>query len=462
MMELRPYQQRAVDEIRANYARGNKKVLLHLATGGGKTVVFSFVMKTTAQRGKRAIMAVRGRKLVDQASQRLIREKVEHGVMMAGHWMYRPHLPVQVCSIDTLIARQVFPPADLLVIDEAHMATSDGYRNFISKYPDAFLLPVTATPYPGKSMRHLADTVVRPVSMRELIAQGFLVDGRYFRPFAPDLSGVTVSRATGDYEEGSLARAMDQASLVGDIVDQWKKHGEDRPTIAFAVSVKHSEHIRDSFNAQGIAAEHLDASSSQDFREETIDRLRFGRLKVISNCGILGTGVDIPEVSCGIMARPMKSYCLYVQQIGRLTRPAPGKSDFIVLDHADNVSQHGFVLDEPEAELDGKPPKPKRDVQVCGECFAAFRGVRCPHCGKVEVEKVERAREIVSAPGELKEMTSDDFKKLCEDLKRRERHRDSLVEMARTYGYKPGWIFFKLKEAYGDGAAKSLMKGRWR
>ena len=118
------YQQKAVDEIRSLYARGTKKVLLHLATGGGKTHVFSHILKTSAERGKKAIMVVRGRQLVDQASQRLFKEGVRHGVRMANHWNKDFSAPIQICSIDTLSARDNFwPEADLVVIDDSRCDT---------------------------------------------------------------------------------------------------------------------------------------------------------------------------------------------------------------------------------------------------------------------------------------------------------------------------------------------------
>src|SRR5574343_270990 len=105
-MSMRPYQSGAIEEIKFNFSRKIKKVLLKLATGGGKTHIFSDVMMRTADNGKKCIMVVRGRQLVDQASKRLFHEKVNHGVLMANHWNKNPSAPIQICSIDTLITRQ--------------------------------------------------------------------------------------------------------------------------------------------------------------------------------------------------------------------------------------------------------------------------------------------------------------------------------------------------------------------
>ena len=150
------------------------------------------MVKAAVEKKRNAVILVRGRKLVDQASQRLFRENVTHGVLMAGHWNYKPTMPVQVCSVDTLIARKLRPKADLIIIDEAHLAISDGYREVIADYPDAFIVAVTATPYVDKSLTHVAQTVVHPISMNELIEQGFLVPFRYFAPSTPELDRKSV------------------------------------------------------------------------------------------------------------------------------------------------------------------------------------------------------------------------------------------------------------------------------
>lgn len=428
-----------------------------------KTVIFSEIVKGAAAKGSPCIVLTRGRKIVDQASQRLLREKVEHGVLMSQHWLYRPHLPIQVVSVDTVISRKLKPPAKIIVIDECHLASSKGYKAFLEQYPDAFILAVTATPYGGVNMRHFANKIIKPINMLELIRDGYLVPGRFFCPYTPDLTDVRISKSTKDYDTHELNAAMDQSGLVGDIVSHWQKLGENRPTIAFAVTVEHSKHIRNSFLAKGIPAEHLDANSSDTVRNNTLNKLKTGEIKVVSNVGILTTGLDIPEASCGIMARPTRSYNLYIQCVGRFTRPAPNKNDFIILDHAGAINRHNFPTVEPEASLDGKQPKIKADIHVCPECFAAFRGANCPHCGKII--KQAKQREILHVDGELKEKKSlslQELNDLKQEMEMQTRQRDMLLDKAATLGFRKGWVFHSLKGLYGEPAAKSLMRGFWK
>lgn len=453
-MSLRDYQQLSIDQIREHYRQGTKKVLLHLATGGGKTVVFSDVLRTTAYNGHRAIMVVRGRKLVDQASQRLFREGVHHGVLMSGHWNYRPSAPIQICSIDTLIARNLYPAARLIVLDEAHYCTSPGYLKFIEQYPDSFILAVTATPYVDKSLRHVAEAVVHPITMIKLIEQGFLVDARYFAPSEPDLQGVRVSSSTKDYMAEDLSQAMQKGSLVGDLVHHWKTLGQNRATLCFAATVGHSKNIVEQFREAGIRAEHCDADTPEPEREKILKRAESGETKVISNVGIFCTGVDLPFIGCIVMARPTKSYNLYIQQAGRGTRPFHGKSDFIILDHAGNVHKHGFITEEPEASLDGKPLKKTVNPKTCSQCYAVFIGFKCPSCGYTKPVEETVSREVVVTDGNLEEIIEMPF----DSQVRREIER--LEKRRKAIGVKKGWTYFRLVEMYGQEVADRFMPKR--
>lgn len=371
-MSLRPYQQLALDSIRSYFGNGTRKVLLHLATGGGKTHVFCHVLQGVSQKGKTALMVVRGRKLIEQASKRLEHEGVDHGVIMAGHWRTRPNLPIQIASIDTLYARRKkmdLPPADLIVIDEAHFAISSSFMWLIDQYKDAFFLPVTATPHVKLGLRHIADEVVYPITMSELIEQGFLVPPEYYAPSRPNLKGVSIDKRTGDYKLDELCGAMQNSILYGDMINSYNTYAKNEPTLVFCVKVAHSKEVRDMFLKAGIAAEHLDASMKEEKRRDILNRLETGETKVVCNVGILTTGVDLPYLRCIMLARPTKSYNLYIQILGRGTRPFPGKDKFIVLDHANCVMEHGFIERERKCQLDGSRPKEKDAPTItCVKC----------------------------------------------------------------------------------------------
>lgn len=449
---LRPYQQKALDEIRRLYSSGTKKALLHLATGGGKTVVFCEILKSVAEKNKRALMVVRGRKLVDQASRRLDRENVDHGVIMAGHWRIRPQSKIQICSIDTLFRRRNnLPKADLIVVDEAHHATSKGYHWLAGYYREAFWLPVTATPYVRGSLRHVASEIIKPVGIGELIEQGFLVPPKYFAPSVPDLIGV--STRNGDFVAEDLDRILNKTHPIGNVVQSWKTHAQGRPSLLFAVSVKHSKAIAAAFVAAGISAEHIDADNTDREREDAISKLESGAVKIISNVGILNVGVDIPALGCIVSVRPTKSYALYIQQMGRGTRPFPNKSDFIVIDHGGNVLRHGCILQEREGSLDPMP-KGKRvaadNLMTCVGCYAVFDRMmkECPSCEMPNATAPSVSRETKAAnhlSGSIEE--ADCFHLIVMA------RRGALRDTAKRRGYRRGWVFFRLKDEFGEEVA---------
>lgn len=464
-MLLRPYQSKALEEIRDLFGADTRKVLLHLATGGGKTLIFCQVLKGAHQKGKRAIMVVRGKKLVDQASLRLDREGVDHGVIMAGHWRNRPTLPIQICSIDTLYSRRSKMPlemVDLVVIDEAHNACSDSYKWLVSKFPTAFYLAVSATPHVKEGLRHVADEVVYPISLRELIAQGFLVPPEYWVPSKADLRGVEIDSKTGDYKTNQLSTAMQKANLYGDMVKAYKQHADGLPCLLFCVSVKHSESVREAFLQAGISCEHLDAKSSDQDRAVKIKNLETGRTKVLTNVGILTTGVDIPCVGCIILARPTKSYNLYIQILGRGTRPYPGKHKFIVLDHANAIEEHGFIENERECSLDGKPIGKIYNlgiaVSICKNCFFAFdpspasvgqkRDYICPECSH-DNSPASILERIVDESYELVKVESQRIGESPIQFEIRK-----LIDKAKSNGYKPGWVYYKIREKFNEHQAK--------
>ena len=465
---LRDYQILGLDGVRDHYKIGQKRVLLHLATGAGKTAMFCEMLKKVHERGKYALLVVRGRALVDQASQQLFREGVPHGVVMAGHWNYKPTERVQVCSIDTIHRRKIKLLADMIVIDEAHMAASRTYRELIDMYPDAFFLSVTATPYVKAGLKHLADHVVYPISIDKLMEQGYLVRPRYFSfPTDVNLDSVEIDKKTGDYNQIQLGEAVNKsATLCGDIVKHWLKHARDRPTLAFAVNVKHSKAMANRFKDAGIRAEHIDADTPEDERRWVLKELRDGKIKVVSNVGILCTGVDIPEVSALIMARPTQSKNLWIQQVGRGTRLHNNKSDFVVLDHATNVMKHGPIEDEEPCRLEGhgKIPKPRDTMIKCPKCFCVFDkkefGLICPGIiineqGQEETcgyEFDEPKDPIVQGPG----VQTDSSKILVEISSPKEffnsrlrQDLDRLIAIAIERKYQPGYVWHKIKDVHG-------------
>jgi DNA repair protein RadD len=304
---------------------------------------------------------------------------------------------VQVASVATLFVRGVksdamrMPPADLIVIDEAHHSPANSYQKIVEAYPDAKILGLTATPCrgDGRGLGGIFTEIVEAPQVAQLIERGCLVKTRVYAPVDPNLKGVDTQN--GDYVTSQLSERVNTDQLVGDIVTQWHKHGERRKTVAFAVDVAHSMHIRDEFVRARVRAEHIEGKTPKEERDEILGRLRSGDLELVSNCMVLTEGWDMPDVSCCILARPTKKMGLYRQMLGRVLRAATDKVDAVVLDHSGAVFRHGLAEDPVEWVLDPdrkavskvhESRKRESGLIECTECSALrLGGQPCPACG---------------------------------------------------------------------------------
>jgi len=374
--------------------------------------------------------------------------------------------PVQVCSIQTLHARTVLhkriqpPAADLIIIDEAHRSRAKTYRALIEAYPGIPIIGMTATPCrgDGRGLGDIFDVLIETATTAELIALGYLVPTLTYAPTRPDLTGVRVEH--GDYAEGQLAERMDKAQLVGDVVEHWHCLGDRRRTVVFASGVRHSLHLRDEFRRSGVRAEHIDGQTPTPERDAILAGLTRGEVELVSNWMVLTEGIDLPDLSCLILARPTRHMGLYRQMVGRGLRPAPGKTDCLVLDHAGAVFEHGFV-EEPvdwTLEVDRRAENPAHKARaehktsalsVCPECRAVLRAAPpCAACGwrpkpkpvAVDVAagdlgRVDRVRRVtIAAYGSAEKVIF---------------HR-MLAGIALERRYQPGWIAHKYREKFAE------------
>lgn len=382
--------------------------MLAMPTGAGKTILSAAIVEGALRKGNRVIFTVPRISLIDQTVAAFWREGItDVGVIQSSHPMTNASRAVQVASVQTLRNRDI-PPADVVVIDEAH----EIFESVVRWMNDAAwrgvpFIGLSATPWTRGLGQHYDDLIVAATT-QELIDEGYLAPFRVFAPSHPDLSGVRT--VAGDYHEGDLGAAMDRPALTADVVETWRRLGENRPTLCFAVNCAHARGIQARFQEAGIPCGYVDARTSVEERERVGRAFHAGDLRVICNVGVLTTGVDL-DVRCIILARPTKSEMLYVQMIGRGLRTADGKSDCLVLDHSDTTQRLGFVTDIHHHELDdGKPRKSQSETKTRAaplpkECPKCSRlkpaGVHaCPSCGF----RPERQSGIECEEGELVEL----------------------------------------------------------
>lgn len=402
---LRPHQHAAMAMLKRSIVAGNRRTVVQMPTGAGKTRLAAEIVNGALSKGNRVCFTVPAISLIDQTVEAFRSEGIyDIGVIQANHPLTHPYMPVQIASVQSL-ARRGVPGTEVVVVDECHLRF-DVISNWMGAEPTKNFIGLSATPWARGMADDWQDLVV-PVRMQELIDQGYLAPFRVFAPTHPDLSGVAT--VAGDYHEGQLGDVMGDSGLVADIVETWLKRSERRPTLVFAVNRAHAAKLQEQFGRAGVKMGYCDANVDLVERKLLFGQMQRGEIAGIVNIGTLTTGVDA-DVRCIVMARPTKSEMLFVQCIGRGLRTAPGKQDCLILDHADNHARLGFVTDIHHPQL--LAGKDKREAtrkekgepmpKECGACgiLKPPKVSECPACGFTPT----RQSDIEPEEGELVEV----------------------------------------------------------
>lgn len=445
-MELRPYQAALLADTR-RALKVHRRVLVQLPTGGGKTVIAATMMAGAAARGLRAWFVVHRRELVEQTAATVERSGAPYGFCATG-FPVKYRQPVTICAVQTLVRRvDRLPPPDLIIWDEAHHCAAGTWARVRDAHPHAYHVGLTATPerLDGKGLSAAFAALVPGPSTAWLIEQGYLAEPRIWSHPGPSLDSVRMRGA--DYDPAALAAVMDAPHLLGDAVEHYQRICPDAQAVAFCVSVAHAMHTRDAFRAAGVAAEELDGTAKPARRKAVVAAFRRGEISVLTSVDLFGEGFDLPELACAILLRPTASLGLYMQQVGRALRAAPGKTHAIILDHAGNVARHGPPDQERQWSLAGRRKARGGGgvpTKVCPQCFGTVHAgsARCVYC---DHPFAGAPREIDERDGDLVEIDRIALRQARKVEVAKATDRQALEAIARERGYKPGWVDYILK-----------------
>lgn len=340
-MELRPYQNEAVASVESEFSRGIRSTLIVLATGCGKTIVFSHLAAREVRRGGRVLILAHRGELLTQAIDKLrAATGIEAGLEKAEETsdVSFDELPytVVVGSVQSMKSQKRlkrFAPDEftLIVIDECHHALTGTYRAVIDHFPKARLLGVTATPDRGdlRDLSEVFETIAYEYSIVDAIKGGYL--SPIFVQTVPlriDLSGVAVQ--SGDFQASSLGSALDP--YLRQICREIKERCHDRKTIVFTPLIATSRKMLSLLGEAGIT-EVREVNGESPDRAETLSWFANApRGCVLLNSMLLTEGYDEPSVDCIVVLRATKVRALFVQMVGRGTRLAQGKENLLLLD----------------------------------------------------------------------------------------------------------------------------------
>ena len=385
MIELRPYQRDLLQQVQTALAADAKaRVMMQLPTGGGKTIIAGALLADWLTGGRKAVWLTHRRELAEQTCRMLTDAHIS--AMTDVKWTPGTDAPAMSSGAVILMAQTVsrrtdgmevwngYNADDLMVIDEAHHAAAEGWERAMKQWPGR-IIGMTATPWrlsEKEGFDHLFDELLCGPQVADLQADDWLCDARTLLP-PPDqrIIGGEVDR-TGDYTEWGIKLANRSDVMTAGVLNFWQRDFDNRPTIAYAVSVDHARNLASVFNDAGIPAAVILGDTSSEERNKAIAGFRAGTLKVLVNVVVATEGFDLPDASCIAIARPTMSLALYLQMVGRGLRPKDG-GECLILDLAANSEKHGL----PEAQR-------KWSLEPCGiESPGEAPVVWCPKCETV-------------------------------------------------------------------------------
>ena len=361
-MILRDYQVEVKKKVIDLFHNKRKSVCVVMPPGGGKTVTGSHAAIEIARLSNGPVLWVAHRKeLIKQAQKTINALGFQAGII--APWAKRqPENLIQIASIQTLRALGIIPQCSVAVWDEAHHSMGDDWNQLAKQLEQmkAFLIGLTATPErsDGRGLRHVFSTMVVAATQKSLIMKGQLVPTEVFVPEVPIVN--------------SIADAP---------VKMWEKHAKGTKTLVFCENIDHAQVVTAEFIQRGYKAAYIEGNMTSRQRDSVIKRFENNKIDILCNCQILTEGFDLPPIQTTILARSVGSVSLYLQMVGRGSRPFPNKKKSLCLDLAGNAYLWGLPDDDRKFSLIGKPICLKKEAEHKNNM------ARCPNCGNMVLKK---------------------------------------------------------------------------
>lgn len=359
-MILRPYQEIDLKNI-VSLLESGEKLVYRLDTGGGKTIVLTHVIKDHLEKGGKVLVLVHRERLLTQMKDRLSDIGVDCKILMKNEEIEENDKvllsTMQSASVDKRLEKLAYFSPTLVVIDECHRSVSNSYKKILNVLltERCSLLGVTATPnrLDGTSLSDIYSFLLESsISREELIKQGYLLDVDYLSSPPVDYSTVKKNK-NGEFLLTGLEDKIDTESNTEKIIKSFKKYGENKSTIVFAISIKHAKNLKEAFLKNGYKAEVLSIEVKEDERQRILSEFSKS-IQILICVEILTEGVDLPECECVLLCRPTQSLALYLQMVGRALRPNGKMEKARILDPVGMLHLHGHPNDRQKWSLYGQ------------------------------------------------------------------------------------------------------------
>lgn len=368
MIDLREYQEEALAALEADWDAGHRRCGVNAATGTGKTVIMSHLAHRYVRRGVRVLILVHRDELVRQTVDKLVRidNSVSIGIVKAGE--NSAGAAIVVASVQTAARPRRLAQLGrfgLIICDEAHRSVSDQWLTVLGglgalehgTQVRCAGFSATWVRADNRGLDQVWETISFSLPIDWAIDQGFLVRpvGKYIRT---DIELNDMRKTAGDYNAADLGEKLSRESVRDAIVAGYLAHAADRSGVCFAPTVAAGQYFREGFEAAGISTGGLYGTTSREDSALLHKQHRRGDVQLLVSCTRLSEGWDAPWCSAGVIARPTVHEGLFIQMVGRLLRPHPGKTDAVILDPTGVLFRHSLngVIDLSSTE------RPDKDV----------------------------------------------------------------------------------------------------
>ena len=338
-IELRDYQQEAIDNLKRMREDGKTIALLYHATGVGKTITAATDAKAV---DGRTLFLVNALKLASQAKETFAKVWPEASL---GEYTGSQKDMTQTVIFATVqsISKDLekFSPTDFdyLIVDECHHAAANTYQKIFTYFHPKFILGLTATPErsDGEDMLELFQNVAHKMDLKTAVERGILVPIRCVRVKTNiDLTDVRINGIKYNSQDLESKLFIPERNQL--TVDTYLKYVNGKKTVIFCASVDHAAEIAKLLRDNGVKAEAVSGRARVEIRDKILKDYATGSTNVLCACDLLNEGWDSPHTTVLFMARPTMSKTIYMQQLGRGTRRCPGKDDLLVIDFVDNAN----------------------------------------------------------------------------------------------------------------------------
>ena len=356
-LQLRDYQEECIQSVLSSIENGHKRLGISLATGAGKTVIFTQLIdrvKLPRKKAKRTLILAHRRELVEQAARHCSNAYPDKTVdIEMGNMHSTGAADITIASVQSITSGEridKFDPAQfkLVLVDEAHHIVAPGYLRTLEHFgldekkdSSPVLVGVSATMsrFDGLRLGAAIDEIVYHKDYVDMIGDKWLSDVVFTTvESTADLSKIRAG-ANGDFQQGELSRAVNTDQINEITVRSWFAKATGRKsTLVFCVDLEHVAGLTQTFRKHGIDARFVTGDTPKVERSERLDAFKNGEFPVLVNCGVFTEGTDIPNIDCVVLARPTRSRNLLVQMIGRGMRLHPGKTNCHIIDMVSSLA----------------------------------------------------------------------------------------------------------------------------